>query len=43
MRNRNEIPPERKAVAVAGISVIFSKPRHGCGRNISVVFPCKIT
>ena len=38
MRNRNEIPPERKAVAVEGISVILSKPRHGCGRNISVVF-----
>ena len=38
-----EIPPERKAVAVEGISGILSKPRHGCGRNISVVFPCKIT
>ena len=38
MRNRNEIPPERKAVAVEGISAILSKPRHGCGRNISVVF-----
>ena len=37
MRNRNEIPPERKAVAVEGISYIFSKPRHGCGRNTSVV------
>jgi len=33
-----EIPPERKAVAVEGISGIFSKPRHGCGRNLSVVF-----
>jgi len=33
-----EIPPERKAVAVEGISGIFSKPRHGCGRNTSVVF-----
>ena len=33
-----EIPPERKAVAVKGISGIFSKPRHGCGRNSSVVF-----
>ena len=33
-----EIPPERKAVAVDGISGIFSKPRYGCGRNISVVF-----
>ena len=33
-----EIPPERKAVAVEGISSIFSKPRHGCGRNTSVVF-----
>ena len=33
-----EIPPERKAVAVEGLSVILSKPRHGCGRNISVVF-----
>ena len=33
-----EIPPERKAVAVEGISGIFSKPGHGCGRNISVVF-----
>jgi len=38
MRNRNEIPPERKAVAVEGIFAILSKPRHGCGRNISVVF-----
>ena len=37
-----EIPPERKAVAVEGISDIFSKPRHGCGRNISVVFSAKI-
>jgi hypothetical protein len=34
-----EVPPERKAVAVEGISGIFSKPRYGCGRNISVVFP----
>ena len=42
MRNRNEIPPERKAVAVEGISIILSKPRHGCGRNISVVFPYKV-
>jgi len=33
-----EIPPERKAVAVEGISGIFSKPRYGCGRNLSVVF-----
>ena len=33
-----EVPPERKAVAVEGISGILSKPRHGCGRNISVVF-----
>jgi len=38
MRNRNEIPPSCKAVAVEGISGILSKPRHGCGRNISVVF-----
>ena len=37
-----EVPPERKAVAVEGISGILSKPRHGCGRNISVVFPYKI-
>jgi len=41
-RQPREIPPERKAVAVKGISGIFSKPRHGCGRNISVVFSCKI-
>mgnify|MGYP006096655109 FL=1 len=33
-----EVPPERKAVAVEGISGIFSEPRHGCGRNLSVVF-----
>ena len=33
-----EIPPERKAVAVEGISGIFSKPRYSCGRNTSVVF-----
>ena len=32
-----EIPPERKAVAVEGISGILSEPRHGCGRNLSVV------
>ena len=38
MRQRNEIPPSRKAVAVKGISDILSEPRHGCGRNISVVF-----
>ena len=38
MRNRNEIPPSRKAVAVEGISGILSEPRHGCGRNLSVVF-----
>ena len=37
-RNPREIPPERKAVAVEGISGILSEPRHGCGRNISVVF-----
>ena len=33
-----EVPPERKAVAVEGISGILSKPRYGCGRNSSVVF-----
>ena len=33
-----EVPPERKAMAVEGISGIFSEPRHGCGRNINVVF-----
>ena len=33
-----EIPPSRKAVAVEGISGILGEPRHGCGRNISVVF-----
>ena len=38
MRKRNEIPPSRKTVACEGISGIFSKPRHGCGRHISVVF-----
>ena len=38
MRNRNEIPPERKAVAVEGLSVILSKPRHGCGRHGDMVF-----
>ena len=37
MRQRNEIPPSRKTVAAQGISGIFSKPRHSCGRNISVV------
>ena len=37
-----EIPPERKAVAVEGISDILIKPRHGCGRNLSVVFSAKI-
>jgi len=37
-----EIPPSRKTVAVEGISGILSKPRHGCGRNISVVFFAKI-
>ena len=36
-RKRNEIPPSRKAVAVEGISGILSEPRHGCGRNPSVV------
>jgi len=34
----HEIPPSRKTVAVEGISGIFSEPRHGCGRNLSVVF-----
>jgi len=38
MRQTREIPPERKAVADEGISGILSKPRHGCGRNTSVVF-----
>ena len=33
-----EVPPERKTVAVEGISDIFSEPRYGCGRNLSVVF-----
>ena len=37
MRQRNEIPPSRKAVAVEGISGILSESRHGCGRNLSVV------
>ena len=36
--NPREVPPERKAVAVEGISGIFSKPRYSCGRNTSVVF-----
>ena len=31
----------RKAVAVEGISGILSKPRHGCGRNFSMVFILK--
>ena len=34
----HEIPPSRKAVVVEGISGIFSEPRYGRGRNISVVF-----
>ena len=37
-----EVPPERKAVAVEGISGILSKPRHGCGRNFSMVFSVKV-
>jgi len=41
-RQPREIPPESTAVAVEGISGIFSKPRHGCGRNTSVVFSGKI-
>ena len=38
MRGKHEVPPERKAVAVEGISGIFSKPGYGSGRTISVVF-----
>ena len=38
MRKKRALPPNRKTVAVEGISGIFSKPRYGCGRNISVVF-----
>ena len=37
MRGKHEVPPERKAVAVEGISGIFSKPRYGCGRNLSLI------
>ena len=37
MRQRNEIPPSRKTVAVEGISGILSEPRYGCGRNTGMV------
>ena len=37
MRQSNEIPPSRKAVAVEGISGILSEPGYGRGRNPSVV------
>ena len=38
MRGKHEVPPERKTVAVEGISGVFSKLRHSCGRYTSVVF-----
>jgi hypothetical protein len=37
MRNRNEIPPERKAVGVTGISSVFNMSRYSCGQYGSVV------
>ena len=39
---KREVPPERKTVAAQGISGVFSKPRHSCGRNISMVFSDKV-
>jgi hypothetical protein len=43
VRKKRALPPNSQTVAVEGISGILSKPRHGCGRNISVVFPNKIS
>jgi len=37
-----EVPPNSQTVAVEGISGILSKPRHGCGRNFSMVFSVKV-
>ena len=38
MRDRDALPPNRKTVAVKGISGVLSKLRHSCGRHTSVVF-----
>ena len=42
VRKKDALPPSSTAVAVEGISGIFSKPRHGCGRNFSMVFSVKV-
>ena len=39
---KDALPPNCKTVAVEGISGVLSKPRHSCGRNISMVFSDKV-
>ena len=36
-RGKREVPPERKAMGVASISIVFDKLGYGCGRNGSLV------
>jgi hypothetical protein len=42
VRKKRALPPNSQTVAVEGISGILSKPRHGCGRNSSMVFSVKV-
>ena len=34
-----EVPPERKTMGVAGISIVFDKPGYSCGQYGGVVLP----
>jgi hypothetical protein len=34
-----EVPPESQTMGDSGISVLFSMPGCGCGRNTGMVFP----
>ena len=34
-----EVPPERKTMGVAGISIVFDMSGYDCGQYGSVVFP----
>ena len=39
MRGKREVPPERKTMDVAGISIVFDKPGYSRGQYGSMVLP----
>ena len=41
-RSPREVPPERKTMGVAGISIVFDMSGYSCGQYGSVVFPAQM-